>query len=69
MFKYKTQDAGTKIFVVGKFLEYKMVDGKSVDEHFRELEVIFRELLVEGMMLNEIFKVAAMIEKFSPSWI
>ena len=26
--KYKTEDAGTKKFVVGKFLDFKMVDSK-----------------------------------------
>ena len=28
--KYKTEDAGTKKFVVGRFLDYKMVDSKTV---------------------------------------
>ena len=27
-YKYKTQDAGTKKFIVGRFLDFKMVDGK-----------------------------------------
>ncbi|GKG43156.1 hypothetical protein Tco_0479840, partial [Tanacetum coccineum] len=28
--KYKTEDAGTKNFVVARFLDYKMVDSKNV---------------------------------------
>ena len=28
--KYKTKDAGLKKFVVGKFLDYKMLDSKTV---------------------------------------
>ena len=28
--KYKSEDAGSKKFVVGRFLDYKMVDSKSV---------------------------------------
>ena len=28
--KYKTEDAGTKKFIVGRFMEYKMVDRKTV---------------------------------------
>jgi len=28
--KYKIEDAGTKKFVIGRFLEYKMVDNKTV---------------------------------------
>ncbi|GAA0145540.1 hypothetical protein LIER_05714 [Lithospermum erythrorhizon] len=62
-FKHKAQDAGFKKFIVGKFLDYKMVDGKSVDDQFREFEVVFHELQVEGMVLNEMFKDAAVIEK------
>ena len=29
--KYKTEDAGTKKFVVARFLDYKMVDSKNVN--------------------------------------
>ena len=28
--KYKTEDAGMKKFIVGRFLDYKMVDSKIV---------------------------------------
>ena len=67
-YKYKTQDAGAKKFIVGRFLDYKMVDGKSVTDQVRELEVIFHEIQAEGMMLSEVFKAAAMIEKLPPTW-
>ena len=39
--KYKTEDAGIKKFIVGKFLDYKMVDSKFV---YRDLTKIFRDL-------------------------
>ena len=35
--KYKTEDAGLKKFVVGRFLEYKMVDSKTVISQVQEL--------------------------------
>ncbi|KAB2617978.1 hypothetical protein D8674_013847 [Pyrus ussuriensis x Pyrus communis] len=35
--KYKTEDAGSKKFVVGKFLDYKMVDSKSVVSQTEDL--------------------------------
>ena len=53
---YKTDDAGAKKFVVGRFLDYKMVDSKIVVSQVQELQVILHEIHVEGMMLSETFK-------------
>ncbi|KAK6146751.1 hypothetical protein DH2020_020620 [Rehmannia glutinosa] len=66
--KYKTEDAGAKKFVVGKFLDYKMVDTKTVISQVREIQIILHDLVSEGMILNESFQVAAIIEKLPPSW-
>ena len=66
--KYKTEDAGAKKFVVGRFLDYKMVDSKSVVNQVQELQVILHEIHAEGMMLSETFQVAAIIEKLPPAW-
>ncbi|RVW34174.1 hypothetical protein CK203_092820 [Vitis vinifera] len=35
--KYKTEDAGAKKFVVGRFLDYKMVDSKTVEMSIEDL--------------------------------
>ncbi|XP_019257805.1 PREDICTED: uncharacterized protein LOC109236027 [Nicotiana attenuata] len=37
--KYKTEDAGLKKFVAAKFLDFKMVDGKSVITQVQELQL------------------------------
>ncbi|XP_075499088.1 uncharacterized protein LOC142537463 [Primulina tabacum] len=66
--KYKTEDAGVKKFVVGKFLDFKMVDNKSVINQVQEIQIINHDLLAEGMDINEPFQVAAIIEKLSPMW-
>ncbi|RVW46387.1 Retrovirus-related Pol polyprotein from transposon TNT 1-94 [Vitis vinifera] len=66
--KYKTEDAGAKKFVVGRFLDYKMVDSKTVVSQVQELQVILHEIHAEGMMLSETFQVAAIIEKLPPAW-
>lgn len=66
--KYKTEDAGTKKFVVAKFLDFKMVDGKSVVTQVEEIQLILHEILAEGMSISEQFQVAAVIEKLPPSW-
>ena len=41
--KYKTEDAGTKKHVVAKFLEFKMVDSKSVMSQVQDLQVLIHD--------------------------
>ncbi|KAK6128170.1 hypothetical protein DH2020_038089 [Rehmannia glutinosa] len=66
--KYKTEDAGTKKIVVGKFLDYKMVDTKTMISQVQETQIILHDLVSEGMILSESFHVAAIIEKLPSSW-
>ncbi|KAK6149322.1 hypothetical protein DH2020_016847 [Rehmannia glutinosa] len=66
--KYKIEDVGAKKFVVGKLLDYKMVDTKTVISQIQEIKIILHDLASEGMILNESFQVAAIIEKLPPSW-
>uniref|UniRef100_A0A1U7VSB8 Uncharacterized protein LOC104216468 n=1 Tax=Nicotiana sylvestris TaxID=4096 RepID=A0A1U7VSB8_NICSY len=66
--KYKTKDAELKKFVAAEFLDYKMVDSKSVITQFQKLQVIIHDLLAEGLVINEAFQIAAMIEKLSHLW-
>ncbi|KAL0336224.1 UNVERIFIED_CONTAM: hypothetical protein Sradi_4834300 [Sesamum radiatum] len=61
--KYKTEDAGLKKFIVGKFLDFKMVDSKTVMNQVQEFQMILHDLHAEGMKLSESFQVAAMIEE------
>ena len=49
--KYKTEDAGMKKFIVAKFLDYKMIDSKTVVTQVQELQVIIHDLLAEGINL------------------
>ena len=55
--KYKIEDARPKKFVVGQFLESKLVDSKTVASQVKELQVILHEIHVEEMVLSETFKV------------
>ncbi|KAH0655699.1 hypothetical protein KY285_030581 [Solanum tuberosum] len=66
--KYKTENARLKKFIVAKFLDFKMVDNKSVVTQVQELQVIISDLLAEGLVINEAFQVAAMIEKSPHLW-
>jgi hypothetical protein len=66
--KYKTEDVGTKKFIVGRFLDYKMLDSKTVIHQVQELQLILHEIHAEGMTLSESFQVATIIEKLPSSW-
>ncbi|XP_075494915.1 uncharacterized protein LOC142532524 [Primulina tabacum] len=66
--KYKTEDSGAKKFLVGRFLDFKMVNSKPVISQAQELQVIFHEIHGEGMTLSESFQVAAIVEKLPPAW-
>ncbi|GKA06881.1 retrovirus-related pol polyprotein from transposon TNT 1-94 [Tanacetum coccineum] len=67
--KYKTEDAGTKKFVVARFLDYKIVDSKNMISQVQDLQVLLHDIHAEGMTLSETFQVAAIIEKLPPSWV
>ncbi|KZV24914.1 hypothetical protein F511_21612 [Dorcoceras hygrometricum] len=66
--KYKTEDAGAKKFLVGRFLDLKMLDSKPVISQVQELQLILHDIHAEGMTLSESFQVAAIIEKLPPAW-
>ena len=64
--KYKTEDAGQKKFIVGRFLDYKMVDSRTTMSHLGELLLIIHAIVDESMKICEMFQVATIIEKLPP---
>ncbi|VFQ83878.1 unnamed protein product [Cuscuta campestris] len=66
--KYQAEDAGTKKFIVGKMLDYKMVGSKSIVTQAEELTVIFNKCNEEKVGVSEEFQVAAIIHKLPRSW-
>ena len=66
--KYKIEDAGEKKFTIGRFLDYKMQDSKTVMIQVQEILLIIHDLHAEGMILNEPFQVREIIGKLPPSW-
>ena len=66
--KYKSEDAGSKKFVVGRFMDYKMVDSKPIMSQVQELQLIIHDIWAENMMICETFQVAVFIEKLPPGW-
>ena len=55
------EDVGAKKFVVGRFLDFKMMDSRTVINQVQEIQA-------EGMILNETFHVATIIEKLPLGW-
>ncbi|XP_024963178.1 uncharacterized protein LOC112503353 [Cynara cardunculus var. scolymus] len=66
--KYKTEVACSKRFMVGKFLNFKMSDAKSIVKQVEELQVLVHELDTEGVGINPNFLVGSIIEKLPHSW-
>ncbi|XP_073014629.1 uncharacterized protein [Primulina eburnea] len=66
--KYRAEDACLKKFIVGRFVDFMMIDSKSVMSQVQELQLLLYEIHAEGMSLSESFQVAAMIEKLPPLW-
>ncbi|KAJ9544243.1 hypothetical protein OSB04_023950 [Centaurea solstitialis] len=52
--KYKTQVACSKKFAVGKFLNFKMNDSRSVVKQVEELQILAHELDVEEMTFDQL---------------
>ncbi|GJW99868.1 retrovirus-related pol polyprotein from transposon TNT 1-94 [Tanacetum coccineum] len=50
--KYKTEDDGTKKFVVARFLDYKMVDSKNVISPVQDLQHKRKEISVEDLVVR-----------------
>ncbi|PKI50936.1 hypothetical protein CRG98_028666 [Punica granatum] len=66
--KYKSDDAGAKKFLVRRFLDFKMVDSRTVMSRVREFQVLLHEIQAEGISLSESFQVSVVIEKLPPGW-
>ena len=68
---YKIDDAGTKKLIVGRFLEYKMMDSKIVISQVQEFQLILHEIDDEGIILQflpETVQVATFMEKLPLAW-
>ena len=53
---------------MGQFLDYKMVDSKTVVSQVQELQVILHEIHTKGIMSSKTFQVTAIIEKLPSAW-
>ncbi|KAK3024017.1 hypothetical protein RJ639_045037 [Escallonia herrerae] len=59
--KYKMEDAGSRKFVVEKFLDFKMVDSKTVISQVQEFQLILHGIHAEGMHKRKEMKLEDLI--------
>ena len=66
--KYGSDDAEKRKYVVGKWLQFQIVDNKPIMEQVHVYENLCAEVLNEGMKMCEILQANVLIEKFPPFW-
>ena len=66
-FLSKAEDVEAKKFVIGQFLDFKMVDSKIGISQVQDFQVIWCKIHAKGMLLSESFQAAALIEKLPNS--
>ena len=65
--KYGSDDARKRKYVVEKWLQFHIVDDKSIMEQVHTYENLCAKVLNEGMKMCEILQANVLIEKFPPS--
>jgi len=65
---HNTDSQGLEKYSVAKFLDFKLVDTKSMTEQVHEFETLVHALKESGMDLPEKFLVMSVIEKLPKSW-
>lgn len=61
--KYKIEETDKKKFIVNQFLNYKIVDNKTVIFQVQKFQIILSDIHAKGMKFIELFQVVALIEK------
>nr|GEX34135.1 hypothetical protein [Tanacetum cinerariifolium] len=66
--KYMAEDAYSKKFLVGNFMNYKMVDTRPVMDQYHEMLRILGQYTQHNLTMDEAISVAVIIDKLPPSW-
>jgi hypothetical protein len=66
--RYMAEDASSKKFLVSRFNNYKMIDGRPVMEQLYELERILNNFKSHNMNMDDCIAVFSIIDKLPPSW-
>nr|ABA94371.1 retrotransposon protein, putative, Ty1-copia subclass [Oryza sativa Japonica Group] len=66
--KFGVSDAGSELYVMEQFYDYKMVDDRSVVEQAHEIQMLTKELENNNCELPDKFVAGGIIAKLPPSW-
>ncbi|KAH7843009.1 hypothetical protein Vadar_011759 [Vaccinium darrowii] len=66
--RYDMEEARTKKYDVSRYLKFAMLDENSVVAQAHDLQKIADEITFEGMVIDEQFQVANLIDKLPLSW-
>ena len=66
--KYGTSDAGSELYVMEQFHDYRMVDDHSVVEQAHDIQTLVKELENFGCVLPENFVAGCIIAKLLQIW-
>jgi hypothetical protein len=66
--RYGASDAGSELYVMEQFHDYRMVDDHSVVEQAHEIQALVKDLEMHGCELPDKFVAGCMIAKLPPSW-
>ncbi|XP_039140459.1 uncharacterized protein LOC120277669 [Dioscorea cayenensis subsp. rotundata] len=66
--RYMQEDATSKKFLVSRFNNFKMIDGKSIMEQMHEIEHILNNFKQHNMHMDESIIVSSIIDKLPPLW-
>jgi len=61
--KYGVSDAGSELYVMEQFHDYRMVDGRSMVEQVYEIQTLAKELEIFGCVLPNKFVAGCIIAK------
>jgi len=66
--KYGVSDAGTELYIMEQFHDYRMVDDRPVVEQAHEIQALTKELEIFECVLSDKFVAGCIIAKLPPTW-
>jgi hypothetical protein len=66
--EYEDSDAGTEMYLIEQYHDYKMVDGKSVVTQAHKIQCMVKELALLKIVVPDEFVAGGIIAKLPPSW-